>query len=108
MVSNATIVYAVMFSVLFCVVMRNFHRYVYLTGKTREPLVMIFYVLAFLTCLLRIIAFSIFSYTNRQTTASNIGYEVGNAVDCLASISTLNIGIFQCTSMQDLVIRVTN
>jgi hypothetical protein len=107
MVSNESIVFAVIFSVLIVVVKRNFYKYVYLTGKTREPLVMIFYVLAFTTCLLRIIAFSIYARANRDDNAgSNTGYEVGNAVDCLASISTLNIGIFQCVSMQDLVIRV--
>lgn len=98
-VANESIVFVVFYFVLLIFVCRNFYKNVYLNKKYMQPLVMIFYTFAFLTCIFQIMSFSAYAYINAALPDSHTAYRFGNSLATLGSIATLNIGIFQCLSM---------
>jgi len=93
-VSRECTVFAILNGLILCLVIWNLYKNVILTGKIKEPLVIIFYTCAILVCLLRIISFSSYAFAQGNVLTKTNGNEVGNLTDSLASTLMINIGIF--------------
>jgi hypothetical protein len=98
--------YAFMSLLLLFGICVSFYRFAYLNHNWKQRLVVIFYTLAIITALFRILSFSFYAEIDFDKNAEHIFNKLANSSDVIASISTLNIGIYQCVSMVELALRI--
>lgn len=106
MVGTVSSTYAFMNFFLLVAICVVFYRFAYLNNNWKQPLVVTFYSLAIVTTLFRIFSFSFYAKMDFDASAGHIFNKLANSSDVIASISTLNIGFYQCVSMVELALRV--
>jgi len=105
-VGNVTALYAFMNLLLLFAICVSFYRFAYLNHNWKQRLVVIFYTLAIITALFRILSYSFYAKVDRDKVSHYIFNKLANSSDVIASISTLNIGFYQCVSMVELALRI--
>jgi hypothetical protein len=105
-VSDVSMTYACFNLILLVAICISFYRFAYLNHNWKQPLVVIFYSLSIITALFRIFSYSFYAKIDRDKTAEHLFNKLANSSDVIASISTLNIGFFQCVSMVELALRI--
>ena len=105
-VGNVSALYAFMNLLLLFAICVSFYRFAYLNHNWKQRLVVIFYTLAIITALFRILSYSFYAKVDRDTVSHYIFNKLANSSDVIASISTLNIGFYQCVSMVELALRI--